>query len=61
MLSELISTTVCLFILWPALLWRFGRNTRPPRPAPRPLRRQVAAVGTFGGRVFAVRLQVILA
>lgn len=31
------------------------------RPGPRVYRRQVAAIGTVGRRVFAVRLQVILA
>lgn len=60
-MSELVSRALCLLILWPALVLRFGGNTPRDRPAPRIYRRQVAAVAKVGPRIVGVRLQVVLA
>jgi hypothetical protein len=65
MVNELMSgALVGLWLLLVALRWhvlpraqQLGRYT----PAPRILRRQWAAAGQLGGRLCAVRLQVVLA
>ena len=61
MLTELISRALCALILWPWLLVRFGARSPARRPAGRPLARQWGAAGQIGGRVVAVRLQVVWA
>jgi hypothetical protein len=61
-MSELV--TRALIGAWLFLVAvRFGvapRSPAQPRPAPRSMRRQWAAVMPLGGRVVGVRLQVVL-
>ena len=61
MLTELVSRALCALILWPWLLVRFGAPSPARRPAGRPLARQWGAIAPIGGRVVAVRLQVVWA
>ena len=63
MLTELVSRALCLFLVWPVLVLRWGLPARSParRPAGRPLARQWGAIAPIGGRVVAVRLQVVWA
>jgi hypothetical protein len=55
-MTSLLTQALCLFLLWPAMLVRFGGYTPAPR---RVRRRQWAAVGMIGNRTVAIRLQVI--
>ena len=61
MLTELMSGALCLFLVWPLLVLRFGAPSPARRPAGRPLARQWGAIAPIGGRVVAVRLQVVWA
>ena len=58
-MTPLLSHLVCLLVIWPALALRF--NAPSPRPAPRAIARQWATAGQLGGRLFAVRLQLVIA
>lgn len=57
--SHIAATLICWLLLWPALLRRFDAPR--PQPAPRTVRRQWGAAGTVGGRLVAVRLQLVVA
>lgn len=57
----LCSAWLLLFGLWFGVAPARPHKLPNVRPGPRVYRRQVAAIGTVGRRVFAVRLQVILA
>lgn len=54
----LISHLLCLFVIWPALVARFDA---PRRPARRPIARQWRACAVCGGRLYALRVQLVIA
>ena len=58
----MLTNLLCLFVVWPLLVLRWGLPARSParRPAGRPLARQWGAIAPIGGRVVAVRLQVLV-
>ena len=58
----MFSHFLCLFILWPALMLRFGLfSARPPHiTAPRARGRQWGLVQQIAGRYVAVRVQVVI-
>jgi hypothetical protein len=58
MIAEHVTRALCLFLIWPLLVLRFGGNTPAPSPAPRTLRRSWVAVVPLGGRVVGVRIQL---
>ena len=59
----MLTSALCWLVLWPLLVLRWGLPARSParRPAGRPLARQWGAIAPIGGRVVAVRLQVVWA
>lgn len=61
----MLSYGVCLCVIWPLLLLRFGlAPLLQPRPLalipPRPVAREWRAMRPLAGRVLAVRVQVVL-
>ena len=58
----MLTSLLCIFLVWPAMILRWGLPARSHarRPAGRPLARQWGAAGQLGGRVVAVRLQVLV-
>lgn len=59
MMLPLLSYLLCLFVLWPALRRRFDAPPVRPQPLSRPLAWQWSIAGLLGGRLFALRLQVV--
>ena len=57
-MTPLVSYLLCLLVIWPALALRF--NAPSPRPAPRSIARQWAAIGQLGPRTIGVRLQLVV-
>lgn len=58
----MFSHFLCLFILWPALILRFGLFSSQPRTiaAPHATGRQWGLVQQIAGRFIAVRVQVLI-